>query len=1463
MAGYRLPTPATRLVLLALSLLYLTARPTAGQNVEAADEPALARLSFWLPPERLGEFAAAYEERLAPVLERHGLTESPLPARATVDSVFSRLFALADASDGHRKRKLLRSDALWQKALREVGAGLGIAGPDSLPQYTFKLYDVPAGRGKAVRVGPGFRHGAWQSFGARDGLPSTPISNPILQDRRGDLWFPTWEGAVRYDGAEFVTFTADDGLAGSEVHSVFEDRDGNLWFATFFDGVSRYDGHRFTTFAAEDGLAGNQGRSIWQDAQGVLWVATTGGVSRHDGQRFHPLEALNAALGSDLESVLADGAGDLWVSTRESGVCRYDGEGAAVFTVEDGLAHNRVWSMLAARDGSLWFCTADGVSRYDGERFTTFTTEDGLTGDHVRQILEDRHGDLWFGTEVGPEGGITHYDGKRFAPAGATHTSGAMSIEDILEDRQGNLWFMAYPSGVVRYDGSEFVRFTTEDGLANGQVYTALEDDEGYLWFGTLSGVSRYDGSHFSSFTTRDGLVSNGVMSLLEDTQGRMWFGTWDGVCWYDGREILPLPAWEGKNVWSIVEDRRGNLWFGAAFGGGASRYDGDQITVLTPGDGLIDYISTICEDRHGNMWFGGYAGGVSRYDGSEFVRFATEFGHRKHQVYDIREDREGSLWFGTMLGVLRYDGSQLTPHNMGAEWIGKGIHCIHEDREGALWYATDGAGVTRQGRTGVVTLTTDDGLADNRVQCVWQDDRGTMWFGTSSGVSRYDGVAFQQLSREDGLVHDMVQDILQDRNGDIWIATEGGVTRYRPSRVPPRVQMVDVVADRSYGATSAVALPSSQRVVSFQYGGRSPTTGPDRMVYVYRLAGYDDEWRFTRSERTAYADLPEGEYVFEVRAVDRDLTYSEEPARVEVEVYYQPMSSSVRLSDLRVQDVFASFHKTYAERSIGSVVASNDDLDTVEVAVSFYIPDLMRRPTERKVYLAPRSSQRMVLRAVLDESILELEGSTPGEAVVSLSCEVGDQTISMTEKQNITIHGRGSLTWDPLGRAAAIVTPEDHSVAGFARALYETYRSRLRRRKVDGAIPTAMVLFEALDTHGIRYAADSSSPYAQTRDNRSAVDHIQYPMELLQSKMGDCDDCTVLYCSLLENLNVPTALMEAPGHVFMMFDSGVTADRDLGFGLGDQWYVERDGHFWIPVEVTKLGEGSFMDAWELGAKTCARLAEAGPLQITDVRTAWLEYPYALPPGSEVVEPPESDQLERSFLADLKALQRLRDDHLQREYIRPLLSDPDDHELRLRLARARIEAEDYNDGISGLTQLLRTDLRAEASFWIGYAYVGLDDYGAAIQHMEKALEADPDNWIYRSRVSISRSCPYLPGTDCTSPMSSLSQWERSTRQSSKRGRWELPLPRARLGLPTDVSRPAWAWDMSGSMGRTWTSAMARSSWSEGTSVCRTASPSSPRAGSSSVRAWDSTSSPWALSSGSLASAWQWTWGRSS
>jgi len=725
--------------------------------------------------------------------------------------------------------------------------------------------------------------GHWESYALIDGLPDVNVL-AILEDREGYLWFGTEDGGVsRYDGQSFTTFTKEDGLAGNGVTSILEDREGYLWFGAGGwnvegSGVSRYDGHGFVTFTTEDGLAHNNVWSILEDKEGCLWFGTSGG-----------------------------------------GVSHYDGHGFVTFTTEDGLAHNDIRAIVEDRDGNLWFGTyGGGVSRYDvaklrdGRSFVNFTTEDGLNFNSVTSIAEDKEGNLWFGTYWG---GVSRYDGTSFLKFSRKDGLADNRITSIAEDRESNLWFGTYAGGVSCYDGKRFLTFTVEDGLADNRVNSILEDGGGYLWFGTYGGASRYDMGSFATFTTRDGLANNDVRAAAEDRAGNLWFGTHEGVSRYDGDSFLTFTREDGlvrDDVRAIAEDREGNLWFGT-YNGGVSRYespgestgrftfppiakvrDGRNFVTFSRKDGLAhNNVWAITEDRENNIWFG-TVDGVSRYDGDGFVIFTTEDGLAHNHVWSILEDREGNLWFGTVGGVSRYDGSSFVTFTTEDGLADNHVWAILEDREGNLWFATKG-GVNRYDGQNFQTFTVKDGLPCKNIRSILEDREGYFWFGTSGGgVCKYDGKNFQNITTRDGLAHNTVRQIVQDKAGNFWFATPNRITKYTPppQKVKPRVRITQVIADEVYEHPDTVETPANR--VTFECRGLSFKTKFDRIKYTYKLEGRGADWsQATHERRVRYDNLKPGEYLFQAKAIDRDLNYSD-AAQVKLTVIVDPRNHRI-----------------------------------------------------------------------------------------------------------------------------------------------------------------------------------------------------------------------------------------------------------------------------------------------------------------------------------------------------------------------------------------------------------------------------------------------------------------------------------------------------------------------------------------------------------------------------------------
>ena len=839
-----------------------------------AEESTLARLSFWVPQEHMAEFADIYEEKVGPLLQRRGLVESVEPNRTALDSVFSRLFVVASPVDVLEMEQSLAADSVWVATLERWAKKIGTGAL----RTQFRVYKTPAGSGRTIAAGPGFRQGVWQTFSVEDGLPGSMLVETI-QDSSGDLWFAV-NGVCRYDGYSFTTFTQADGLASGAVGTMLEDQSGNVWFG--FGG---------SNFLRAELKAKRDGDAIVDDRGHPRGR----GVSRYDGRVFENFTRADGLANDIVMDIAEDRSGNLWFGTYGGGVSRYDGETFTTFNVQDGLVGDIVTSIVEDRSGNLWFGTyGGGVSRYDGERFTTFTAQDGLVDNWIISIFEDNAGQLWFGTNGGGHsqlGGISCYNGKSFTNFSAEHNIYAQYIYDIMEDREGHLWFARYPHFLTRFDGQDFVYFTTVDGLANNGVINIFEDRSGTLWISTNGGgISRYDGAQFTQFTTEEGLAASLVFAIAEDRDGNIWAGTSRGLNRYDGRTWQTFDRQDGlasSAVFSITQDDEGTLWFGNV---GISSYDQQKMAPLTIDSELNKLrVNAAFHDRQGHLWFGTVVGAF-RYDGTSIEKLTTADGLAGDNIRVIAEDTKGHLWFGTYggSGVSRYDGVSWKIFNTEDGLARNDVYSILEDSSGNLWFGTFGGGVSRyDGRT-FTNFTMTDGLAGNSVLSIIEDRLGKLWFGTfGGGVSRYDGQVFQTLSRQDGLGSDAVQQVIEDQEGRLWFATEAGITRYRPSHLKPSIEMVQILADRSYVVEREIGISSEQEVITFSFRGRSFTTRNDRLVYLYRLQGLEDEWQQTRQTRVEYGRLPPGEYEFQVKAVDRDLNYSEQAATAKVVVRY------------------------------------------------------------------------------------------------------------------------------------------------------------------------------------------------------------------------------------------------------------------------------------------------------------------------------------------------------------------------------------------------------------------------------------------------------------------------------------------------------------------------------------------------------------------------------------------------
>ncbi len=359
------------------------------------------------------------------------------------------------------------------------------------------------------------------------------------------------------------------------------------------------------------------------------------------------------------------------------------------------------------------------------------------------------------------------------------------------------------------------------------------------------------------------------------------------------------------------------------------------------------------------------------------------------------------------------------------------------------------------------------------------------------------------------------------------------------------------------------------------------------------------------------------------------------------VSLSYNPSLVTVKDALVRPAPVFKSLYRTYEESDFVDVVLRNASQDALPVTVSIDIPTVTKTPHEESVTIPPQSTQRYGFTFTFPNDLLATQSSYYDNLVqptVKVTYTKGRKSKTVTKRiSSVYVLGKGKLSWSNPARIGAFITSESRTVDTFARGVVGNYIDLLQKKFPRNNIGKAAVIFDAISAYGLRYQQDQTTPYLQIFEDDSVFDTVKYPYEFFESKIGDCDDCTALYCALLENLNIPTAILDVNdpqfGHIYMMFDSGIPISDAGDFFVHEKEYVIWEGSLWIPVETTLFGS-SFTDAWRNGAEEYYVRKERGFVNEILVSQAQQVFKPGVVPDADVALP-SATAIDEIFNRDL------------------------------------------------------------------------------------------------------------------------------------------------------------------------------------------------------------------------------------
>lgn len=508
----------------------------------------------------------------------------------------------------------------------------------------------------------------------------------IYEDTSQVLYIETQGGTFHqyYPGSESFQVVDRDSvdLTGAKVSTVgasFRERSGVRWTGGLGSGTGL---KRFDPDTGEEtiykhdpndpsSLSNDKVYSVYRDRSGNLWVATFNGLDRLDestGKFTHYRNDPSKPVSLPdnwVWPIYEDSKGNLWIGTVKSGLCKFDPNTGTFLNYQHdandpkSINDNFIFSIYEDRSGLIWVGTnLGGVSYFNPaaqafEHYKHNPDNNSLSDNVVLSMLVDQNGHYWIGTR---KGGLNKFDPEtktfRYYLHNPSNENSVLSnsIQSLFKDRSGLIWIGSYSSGLNAFnpETERFTRYLHEpenpNTISDNRIYDLAEDRDGNIWIGTYGGgvnkIDRKTGniSHFKADKQdTTSISSNAAWSIAFDKEDNLWIGTFGG-----GINILNTAGQVVRHFKNDPEDS-------------TSISDNNIIRMF--------------RDSQYNMWIG-TTKGLSRYlpATNTFTNYSEEDGLANSFVYGIVEDNNGYLWLSTNNGLSKFNPQEETFRNYYAK---------------------------------------------------------------------------------------------------------------------------------------------------------------------------------------------------------------------------------------------------------------------------------------------------------------------------------------------------------------------------------------------------------------------------------------------------------------------------------------------------------------------------------------------------------------------------------------------------------------------------------------------------------------------------------------------------------------------------------------------------------------------------------------------------------------------------
>lgn len=761
--------------------------------------------------------------------------------------------------------------------------------------YCLLLFAVLPSLVSAQGYGVSIRH-----YDIGNGLETRNIQH-VIKDGRGFMWLATDLGAYRFDGKRFKLYQVrkEDGAPYAFTRMV-EDVDRNLWFYSPQEG--RVKSEIFLLPPGADSLITfdeyfNQ-ESPFQSEQIVffhhllpdkIWLGTNDGkIYRYDGQFreafFLPdlvgVGAVQDALPPFIKGIGEDPAGFLWLGVWNR-LLKVSPEGQVL--KEEIVSIGAQDLRVDAKGRFIYLKPSIIIRQGEDEEWHTLVSDPGDT-----QYLAPEYADVFF--EISYEKGslsVYHkdnwliYEIEGFIPK---EMKRSFEVKHIFLENDHVFWVAATHSGLYRVECQRnyFTKY-----LEGNSMRGITKDNKGNLYAASYSGFFEFD-RHSKPKFSRPAFAEMGYLYPYWDTPDQLWFGG------------------HGSKV-HLLDFRLGEK----------------KVYKLKAADAFVSFMDVfaVYRDRKTRQLWAGVSHGLFRYEPERdlFVPYDQLNGFTDLALsgpYFFLETRHGLL-LATQKGVFVMDPEKgiQRQYSVKDETLPfNNILHIHEDRtDRTYWLASVQGGLIHWNLdTGVYRqFTTKDGLSDDMIYAVYEDDYGFLWLPSNKGLMRFDKKTHQvhTFLMDDGIAHDEFNKHahFQGEDGRLYFGGLSGITAFDPAdfleldrqeAAPPlylaNYEVINIANGQlenrwsSYLETGKILLDPKDKSFVL-YFALLDYKDPERHEFSYKIEGFEKNWNFINEDYIRINGLPHGHYSLLVKGKTADGRWSDIPLSIPI-VVRQPL---------------------------------------------------------------------------------------------------------------------------------------------------------------------------------------------------------------------------------------------------------------------------------------------------------------------------------------------------------------------------------------------------------------------------------------------------------------------------------------------------------------------------------------------------------------------------------------------